>query len=355
MERTEYQKRTEHDKREKLRKIKPKVVAKFEKYEELHARGQYTPIIEFTYDYRCNMSCPHCSNLCFSPKERSLTPEVIGHVADQADAMGLAQMGISGGEPLMFPDLEDVVKAIGPDRFHLFISTNGALLSEKKAKWLRSIGIDKVKISLDCIDEDGPSFHDKGQTSAALRALKNAVAADLQPVAQTVFTHQNCRTPETERMAAYCQENDIQVDIMLGKAIGRWEGHEEILVDGSDLQYIRKLHEKYPVLHLDTFPTYHEKQGSCGAVKKILEVTKYGDVMPCVFIHIAIGNVFDDTLAEIMERGLSIRHFRQDSPICLSGVDRRFIKNHMSKFYGKKLPISYKEAFSEEDFVKDDK
>ena len=327
MEKTEYQKRTEHDKREKLRKIKPKVVAKFEKYEELHARGQYTPIIEFTYDYRCNMSCPHCSNLCFSPKERSLTPEVIGRVADEADAMGLAQMGISGG----------------------------ALLSADKAKWLKSIGIDKVKISLDCIDEDGPSFHDKGQTSAALRALKNAVAADLQPVAQTVFTHQNCRTPETERMAAYCQENDIQVDIMLGKAIGRWEGHEEILVTGSDLQYIRKLHEKYPVLHLDTFPTYEEKRGSCGAVKKILEVTKYGDVMPCVFIHIAIGNVFDDTLAEIMERGLSIRHFREESPICLSGVDRRFIKDHMSKFYGKKLPISYKDAFSEEDFVKDDK
>jgi len=255
----------------------------------------------------------------------------------------------------MFPDLEDVVKAIGADRFHLFISTNGALLSADKAKWLKSIGIDKVKISLDCIDEDGPSFHDKGQTSAALRALKNAVAADLQPVAQTVFTHQNCRTPETERMAAYCQENDIQVDIMLGKAIGRWEGHEEILVTGSDLQYIRKLHEKYPVLHLDTFPTYEEKRGSCGAVKKILEVTKYGDVMPCVFIHIAIGNVFDDTLAEIMERGLSIRHFREESPICLSGVDRRFIKDHMSKFYGKKLPISYKDAFSEEDFVKDDK
>lgn len=355
MEKTEYQKRTEHDKREKLRKIKPKVVAKFEKYEELHARGQYTPIIEFTYDYRCNMSCPHCSNLCFSPKERSLTPEVIGRVADEADAMGLAQMGISGGEPLLFPDLEDVVRAIGPDRFHLFISTNGALLSADKAKWLKSIGIDKVKISLDCIDEDGPSFHDKGQTSAALRALKNAAMADLQPVAQTVFTHQNCRTAETERMAAYCQENDIQVDIMLGKAIGRWEGHEEILVDGSDLQYIRKLHEKYPVLHLDTFPTYEEKRGSCGAVKKILEVTKYGDVMPCVFIHIAIGNVFDDTLAEIMERGLSIRHFREESPICLSGVDRRFIKDHMSKFYGKKLPISYKDAFSEEDFVKDDK
>jgi coenzyme PQQ synthesis protein E len=353
-ERSEYQKKTEHDKREKLRKIKPKVVAKFEKYEELHESGHFTPIIEFTYDFRCNMSCPHCSNLCFSPKERSLTPEIIKRVCDEADGMGLAQTSISGGEPLMFPDLEDVVNAIGPDRFHISMSTNGALLSEKKAKWVKSIGIDKVKISLDCIDEDGPSFHDKGQTSAALRALQAAKAADLQPVAQTVFTHQNCQTNDTERMLAYCQEHGIQVDVMLAKAIGRWEGKEEILVTGADLKHIRKLHEKYPVLTLDTFPTYQEKVGSCGAVKKILEITKYGDVMPCVFMHFSLGNVFDDSLAEIMRRGLSIKYFREDSPICLSGVDRRFIKNHMSKFYGKKLPIDYREAFSEEDFVKDD-
>ena len=353
-ERSEYQKKTEHDKREKLRKIKPKVVAKFEKYEELHARGQFTPIVEFIYDYRCNMTCPHCSNLCFSPKKRWLTPEIIKRFCDEADALGLAQMSVSGGEPLTFPDLEDVVKAIGPDRFHISMSTNGALLTLEKAKWVKSIGIDKLKISLDCIDENGPSFHDKGQTSAALRALDNALAADLQPVAQTVVTRQNCQTEQTERMAEYCQERGIQVDVLLAKAIGRLEGQEEILVNGSDLKYLRKLHERYPVIHLDTFPTYQEKQGSCGAVKKILVVTKYGDVMPCVFMHFSLGNIIDDSLAEILRRGLSVRHFRESSPICLSGVDRRFIKDHMSKFYGKKLPIDYREAFSEEDFVKDD-
>ena len=354
MERSAYQKKTEHDKREKLRREKPKVVAKFEKYEELHARGQYTPIIEFTYDYRCNMHCPHCSNLCFAPKKRSLTPEILKKVADEADALGLAQMGISGGEPLMFPDLEDVIKAIDPQRFHLFISTNGSLLTLEKAKWIKAIGIDKVKISLDGIDEEKQYFHDKGQTTSALRALKNAKEAGLQPVAQTVISHQNCHSEEVEKMAAYCQENDIQVDIMLAKAIGRWEGHEEVLVDGNDLNHIRKLHEKYPVMHLDTFPTYEEKQGSGGAVKKILEVTKYGDVMPCVFMHIALGNVFDDSLAEIMRRGLSIRKFRESSPICLSGVDRKFIKNYMSKFYGKPLPVDYREIFTEEDFVNSD-
>ena len=351
MEKSQYQKTTEHEKREKLRKEKPKVVAKFERYEEKHARGEITPIIEFTYDYRCNMHCPHCSNLCFAPKERSLTPEIIKKVADEADALGLAQMGISGGEPLLFPDLEDVIKAIDPTRFHLFISTNGVLLTEEKARWLKSIGLDKVKISLDNVDESKGYLHAEGQTTSAIQALFNAKKAGLQPVAQTVITHQNCRTEETERMAKFCQTNGFQVDIMLGKAIGRWEGHEEILVDGEDQKHLLEIHKKYPVMHLDTYPTYEEVQGSCGAVKKILEVTKYGDVMPCVFMHIAIGNVFDDSLAEIFRRGLSIKHFRNSSPICLSGVNRQFIRKYMSKFYGKPLPVDYREIFAAEDFV----
>lgn len=351
MDAKEYQRTTEHNKREQLRKIKPKVVAKFEQYDEKHARGEVTPIIEFTYDYRCNMHCPHCSNLSFAPKNRVLTPEIIGKVADEADSLGLAQMGISGGEPLLFPDLEDVIKAIDPTRFHLFISTNGTLLTLEKAQWLKSIGLDKVKISLDGVDEEKTYFHAKGQTTSALQALKNAQEAGLHPVAQTVITHQNCRTPDTEKMAAYCQEHGYQVDIMLGKAIGRWEGHEEILVDGEDLKYLWELHQKYPVMHLDTYPTYGEKQGTCGAVKKILEVTRYGDVMPCVFMHIALGNVFDDSLAEIIRRGLSIKHFANSSPVCLSGVNRQFIKKYMSKFYGKPLPVDYREIFTEEDFV----
>ena len=351
MEKSSDQKERENSGRAKLRREKPYVLEKILKYEEKHARGEYTPIIEFAYDHVCNMKCPHCSNLSFEKKDRSLTPEIIKDVADQADALGLAQMGISGGEPLMFPDLDKVIEAIDPNRFHLFISTNGVLLTEDKAKWLKSIGLDKIKISLDGVDETKKYLHSEGQTTSAIKALANAKRADLQPVAQTVISHQNCRTEDTERMASFCQENGYNLDVMLAKAIGRWEGKEEILIDGADMQHLIKLHEKYPVLHLDTFPTYDEKQGTCGAVKKILEVTKYGDVMPCVFMHIAIGNVFDDSLKDIIDRGLSIKYFHDSSPVCLSGVDRIFIRNYMSKFYGKPLPVSYKEVFEPEDYV----
>ena len=351
MDAKEYQRTTEHNKREQLRKIKPKVVEKFERYEEKHARGEITPVIEFTYDYRCNMHCPHCSNLSFTPKDRVLTPEIIRKVSREADSLGLAQMSISGGEPLLFPDFEEVVNAIDPQRFHISVSTNGSLLTEEKAFWMKRIGVDKVKISLDGIDENETYFHDAGQTISALQALKNADNAGLQATAQTVVTHQNCCTNNTERIANYCQKNNYQLDVLLGKAIGRWEGREEILIDGNDLNYLKKLHQEYPVVHLDTHPTYGESNGTCGAVKKILVITRYGDVLPCVFIHISLGNIFDDNLAVIFKRGLTIKHFANSSPVCLSGFNRQFIKKYMSKFYGKPLPVDYREIFTAEDFI----
>lgn len=342
--------------REKLRREKPYVLEKILKYNEKNIKEEYTPILEFIYDHKCNMSCSHCCNAKYVPKDKCLTPESVKMVADQADEIGIAQISISGGEPLLFEDLEAVVKAIGPHRFHISISTNGFFLTPKKAIYLKRIGIDKVKISVDSIDEKiyMQTRKQSEGLNKAIDALFNAKNAGLQAVAQTVVTHQTCKTEQTEKLARFCQENDFNLDLLIARAIGNWEGNEDVLIDEDDAKYLLKLHEKYPVAHRDTFPTYGEKEGSCGAVKKIIVVTKYGDVLPCVFIHISIGNIFDMSLKDIINNGLSIRCFSNRNTKCLSGEDHDFIQTYMSKFYGKAIPVSYKEVFESGDFIKKD-
>jgi len=348
------QRSKETEGRERLRREKPKVLAKILQYEKKHAQGEYTPILEFIYDYTCNMHCKHCCNAKYEKREHALTPEDVKMVADQADDLGLAQISISGGEPLLFDDFDEVVKAIGPDRFHISLSTNGFFLTEERARHLKKIGIDKVKISIDSIDEKVYETGDmhSGGLNRALEALFNAKKAGLQVNVSTVITHQNCRTPATEKLAKYCQENGFNVDVMIARAIGNWEGREDVLIDEADAQYLIDLHQKYPVWHRDTFPTYEETEGFCGAVKKIIAVTKYGDVLPCVFIHIGLGNIYKESLKDIMDRALTIKYFSEHNPKCLSGEDRCFIKDYMSKFYTKPLPVDYKEIFSNKDFIK---
>ena len=70
-----------------------------------------------------------------------------------------------------------------------------------------------------------------------------------------------------------------------------------------------------------------------------------------MYIQMAKGNIFEESLPDILKRGMSIKHFAEYNPKCLSGEDRGFIDKYMSKFYGKPLPISWQEAFTDEDFI----
>ena len=90
------------------------------------------------------MLCEHCSIEAYqknSAGKRSLTPADVKMLADQADEMGLARFVISGGEPTTFPDLDELVAAIGPDRFFINSDSNGYLLAQKAAH-MKEIGIE---------------------------------------------------------------------------------------------------------------------------------------------------------------------------------------------------------------------
>ena len=75
--------------------------------------------------------------------------------------------------------------------------------------------------------------------------------------------------------------------------------------------------------------------------------------MVCPYVHIKIGNVKEQSLAEISKKGFSIKHFRNYSPKCLAGEDKDFVKRFMSK-EGTTIfkPALADDIFGPEDFVK---
>jgi MoaA/NifB/PqqE/SkfB family radical SAM enzyme len=343
---------SEIDRREKLRREKPLVVAKMLKLEERFAAGVPTPVVDICYDRACNLHCRHCFTARFEKKARSLTPADLKKFSDEAHELGLCQLVLSGGEPLVLKDLRDVIAALQPDKFHLSMSSNGFFLTKEMAKNLKSWGLDKVKISVDDFDE---AAHDanrnrKGAFRKAMDALFNAKEAGLNVVMQSLITHQNCRTERTVDLAKFAQENGFVVDVMIAHAVGEWEAKHEMLIDEQDAAFMRKVNEQYPALHRDTFPTYGINRG-CGCVRSNLHLTQYGDILPCGFMHISLGSIFEEELGDILQRGVSIRHFREYNPLCLSGEDNAFIKKYMTKFYGRPLPVHWSEIFGDEDFV----
>ena len=346
-------KEMEQYKREKLQREKPQVLKRLKMINERASQGIATPMIDIAYNYACNLKCDHCAAAKFEKKARKLNVDDLRRISDEAYDLGLCQFVLSGGEPLILKNLKEVISALQPDKFHLGMSTNGFLLSREMAKKLKSWGLDKVKISIDDFDAEK---HDRNRNSRgayekAVQAMINADEAGLNVAIQAVVTHQNCQTERTIEMARFAEQHGFSLDVIIAKAIGAWEGNHDVLISKEDAAFLKEKSKEYPAIHRDTFPTFGINRG-CNTVNSLLHITQYGDVLPCVFIHISLGNIFEESLSDIIKRGQSIKHFSKYNPLCLSGEDKCFIKKYMHKFYNKPLPIHWSEAFDEEDFIK---
>ena len=344
----------ETEKRNLLKKEKPYVYKKIMRFDEKVKKGESIAIIRLVYDYKCNFRCQHCSETKIQGKNKNrfFTPDDVKELSRQADEMGLAHWVITGGEPIVFPDFDDIVKAIDPQKFYITSDTNGWLLDEKKAKHLKSIGVDKIQLSLDSLSatEHDEFRRAKGSHQRCLRAIDASLDAGLNIIIQTVVTKQRIRSKEFIDFVEFLNGKGVGVFVTYAKPVGDWEGNFDVLINRDDMDYLRELEKKYDVFtHLT--PAYGLNLG-CIAVKRMVSITKYGDVMPCPYIYTSIGNFFEEPLKDIIGRGLKIKYFGRYINTCLIAEDRKFINDYVvKKIYGKPLPVPYTEVFTNEDFI----
>jgi MoaA/NifB/PqqE/SkfB family radical SAM enzyme len=283
---------------------------------------------------------------------RSFTIEDVKELSRQADEMGLAHIVITGGEPLVFKDFDEIVKAIDPQKFYITSDTNGWLLDEEKAKHLKSIGVDKIQLSLDSLDakEHDEFRHQPGSHARALKAIDAAKAAGLNIILSTVVTKQRVRSQEFIDYLEFAKSKGVGVFVTYAKPVGAWEGNFDCLVDKDDMDYMRELEKKYEVFtHLT--PGYGLDLG-CIAVKRMVSITQYGDVMPCPYIHVSLGNFFEEPLKDIIQKGLNIKFFGKKVDTCLVAESRKFINDYIVPTYDKPLPVPYQEIFKDKDMIK---
>lgn len=342
----------ENSARNYLKEKKPLVYEKVSRFTEKYNRGESIALIQLQYRYMCNMLCEHCSIEAYqknSARKRSLTPNDVKKLADQADALGLARFVISGGEPTTFPDLDELVAAIGPERFYINSDSNGYLLAEK-AQHMKDIGIDRIQLSVDSLD---PEEHDKfrnkpGAWQHAMEGIEECKRIGLPLYIQTLVTKQRLHSQEFLDFVEHFNKMGLGVFITFAKPVGAFAGHYESMIDEKDLAYERELEKKY---HLFTHltPGYGLHMG-CVGVKGFISVTQYGDVQPCPYFHCSLGNIFEMPLKEILNRGLSIKYFGEFYDECFLAEDVEWVKKYVAgPIYGKPVPVPYTEVFAEED------
>lgn len=348
----------ETSKRSRLQLEKPRVYEKVMKFSEKVARHESIAIIQFQYDYRCNFRCEHCSIKHFQGKRKGRFFKIddVRELARQADELGLANFVITGGEPLVFPDFDQLVEAIDPRRFYIVSDTNGWFLDEARAEHLKKIGVDKIQLSLDSLDpEEHDSFrHAPGAHVHAMHAIDASLKAGLNIILSTVVTHDRIHSEEFIRYLEFAKSKGIGTFVTYAKPVGAWEGKFDNLITKDDMAFMRDvLERKYNVFtHLT--PSYGLDLG-CIAVKRMISVTKYGDVMPCPYMQTSIGNFFEEPLKDIIERGMNIKWFGKHIDTCLVAESRPFIDKYLVPTYGKPLPVPAKEIFGPQDRIHGEK
>src|SRR4030042_3673145 len=144
----------------------------------------------------CNFNCLWCyaNNGYKSHIAREHMPKKkVNHLLRTLSESGVRQITFSGGEPTVYPHLRYAIKKARELGFVVHMNTNGYLLTRRLAFELKKLGLSQVQIHIDSLKTD---VHDdvrgrKGSFIRAVQALKNAKAAGMTCVSQTVITKKN--------------------------------------------------------------------------------------------------------------------------------------------------------------------
>ncbi len=136
--------------------------------------GPAGPVVIWNLIRRCNLLCKHCyaisGNVDF-PGE--MTYRQVCDVMDDLKAFGVPVLILSGGEPLLRPDIFEISRRAKQMGFYVGLSTNGVLISEPVMEDLTDTGYDYVGISLDGIGEIHDRFRGmEGAYEKSLNALR---------------------------------------------------------------------------------------------------------------------------------------------------------------------------------------
>jgi pyrroloquinoline quinone biosynthesis protein E len=138
----------------------------------------YTLIAELTY--RCPLRCPYCSNpLDYGRHGNEIDTDTWLRVFDEAEALGVVQLNLSGGEPLLRNDLERLIASASNLELYTNLITSGIPLTFERLSRLKVLGLNSVQVSIQSTrptESDriagAPSFHRKLETMRWVRSLE---------------------------------------------------------------------------------------------------------------------------------------------------------------------------------------
>jgi Fe-coproporphyrin III synthase len=283
------------------------------------------PVVIWNLIRRCNLTCTHCYALSADHDYAGeLAFEEVCTVMDDLKQFRVPVLILSGGEPLLRPDLFDIAARAKAMRFYVGLSTNGTLIDAPMADRIAATGFDYVGISLDGLQATHDKFRRKpGAFAASLAALRllrqrgvkvglrftmTAMNAhDLPALLQLMrneqvdkfyFSHLNYAgrgNIHRAKGAQFAATRDA-LDLLFDRAwVAAWEGRDEEYVTGNNdadgpylLQWMQR---RFPQWH-DALREHLVAWGGNSSGVNVGNIDNLGNVHPdTMWWHHTLGNV----------------------------------------------------------------
>ena len=287
---------------------------------------------------RCNLRCSYCmpeSDYAWLPESSILSPDELARVARVFSSLGVRKVRLTGGEPLLRPELSEIVRRIASvgGVGEVALTTNGVLFAEQAAA-LRDAGLKRVTFSLDTLDAARAKELSRTTRLADVFAgLERAYDLGYRETKINTVVMRGINDDELVKILDFGRRVDAEVRFLEYMDVGgatHWS-MSQVVPKGEILAHLEKAKGKAQPLGTDgpaPATRYRLADGTTfGIVASTTEpfcmrcdrarVTADGVYFPCLYAEKGIDlrtrirqNASDDELAQVLEEAWRARNDR---------------------------------------------
>lgn len=262
---------------------------------------------------RCNLKCKHCVYTSGEWKMPDMTLDTVKKLIPSFKKLGVKEVHITGGEPLVNREFFDIAKCLHENGFGTRVQTNGILITPEIAKKLKESGIEYVLISIDGLEKKHNSFRNNDKSfDYAVNAVKICLEAGLYTRVNTVINRSNVQDlPELIKFINTLKPD--QHSFFYLTPVGRGKNIKDLMLSLEEWKDIEKIVEKagrenncIEKIRLQNVIKDKENDNKCRDDNCLILAN--GDVYHCVlFIYspYKLGNIYNEDLYELWTKNIN--------------------------------------------------
>jgi len=253
---------------------------------------------------RCNIRCRGCYAYNYE-KQGDMDYALLARVLREARQIGLRFITLSGGEPLLYPDVWRMFEEFGDLSFLMY--TNGTLIDEKVAERIAAAGNVMPAVSVEGYERETDQRRGRGIFQKTLEAMEVLREKGALFGISCTPTSVNADVMATEEFYDFWMEQGIYFAWLFTYVpVGR-EPDLSLMCTPQQRNKLRRVTHTYRTrrpLFLADFWNDGPCVGGCISASRYLYITNDGKVQPCTFVHFHTHNVKESSLLDILKSPL---------------------------------------------------